>query len=75
MLTTCLLYRIAATDNNWHLHPILLAGWGTPIGELFDLDRLAVLCEKHQRWSFFVTSAPLNYKGAVASPPNAIAMF
>ncbi|KAH8897878.1 hypothetical protein GQ53DRAFT_884759 [Thozetella sp. PMI_491] len=62
-------------DPKWHLHPILLAGWGTPIGELFDLDRLAELCEKHKRWSFFVTSAPLNYTGAVASPPNALAMF
>ncbi|KAH7030581.1 uncharacterized protein B0I36DRAFT_408590 [Microdochium trichocladiopsis] len=59
----------------WHLHPILLAGWGTPIGELFDLDRLAALCEKHQKWSFFFTSAPLNYQGAVASPPNAIAIL
>ncbi|OAA68634.1 hypothetical protein SPI_00829 [Niveomyces insectorum RCEF 264] len=62
-------------DPAWHLHPILLAGWGTPIGELFDLDKLAALCSKHKRWSFFVTSAPLNYEGAVASPPNAVAIF
>ncbi|KAJ1333119.1 cyclase family protein [Microdochium nivale] len=63
------------TEAQWHLHPILLAGWGTPIGELFDLEKLASLCQKHQRWSFFFTSAPLNYTGAVASPPNAIAIF
>ncbi|CAK7235429.1 hypothetical protein SBRCBS47491_009290 [Sporothrix bragantina] len=62
-------------DPAWHLHPILLAGWGTPIGELFNLDRLAALCSKHKRWSFFITSAPLNYEGAVASPPNAMAIF
>ncbi|KAL1854819.1 hypothetical protein Daus18300_011335 [Diaporthe australafricana] len=68
--------RPAADDvQAWHLHPILLAGWGTPIGELFDLDRLAELCEKRQKWSFFLTSAPLNYTGAVASPPNAIAIL
>ncbi|KAF2653676.1 hypothetical protein K491DRAFT_602425 [Lophiostoma macrostomum CBS 122681] len=63
------------TDRKWHLHPILLAGWGTPIGELFDLDELADICERLRRWSFFFTSAPLNYTGAVASPPNAIALF
>jgi hypothetical protein len=46
-----------------------------PIGEMWDLERLAEECEKHQRWSFFLTSAPLNTKGGVASPPNAIAVF
>ncbi|CAI4220200.1 unnamed protein product [Parascedosporium putredinis] len=63
------------TEKEWHLHPILLAGWGTPIGELFDLDKLAELCARRKRWSFFFTSAPLNYTGAVASPPNAIAIM
>ena len=57
------------------LHPILLAGWGTPIGELFDMDALADLCKRHGRWSFFMTSVPLSYQGAVASPPNAMAIF
>lgn len=65
----------APTDKEWHLHPILLAGWGTPLGELFDLDALAELCAKNGRWSFFFTSAPLNYTGAVASPPNATAIM
>ncbi|KAI9752418.1 MAG: hypothetical protein M4579_005642 [Chaenotheca gracillima] len=62
-------------DPKWHMHPILLAGWGTPIGELFDLEALAATCKKLGRWTFFVSSAPLNYTGAVASPPNAIAFF
>ncbi|OQO00725.1 hypothetical protein B0A48_13216 [Cryoendolithus antarcticus] len=62
-------------EPEWHLHQILLAGWGTPIGELFDLDRLSELCKQRQKWAFFVTSAPLNYTGAVASPPNAIAIL
>lgn len=65
----------AQDDPSWMLHPILLAGWGTPIGELFDLEGLSALCKKHGRWSFFLTSAVLNYGGAVASPPNAIAIF
>ncbi|KAL2204654.1 putative cyclase [Sarocladium strictum] len=63
------------TEQAWHLHPILLAGWGTPIGELFDLDTLAEVCRESGRWSFMFTSAPLNYTGAVASPPNAIAIL
>ncbi|KAK2806911.1 hypothetical protein FQN51_005711 [Onygenales sp. PD_10] len=64
-----------ALDPEWHLHPILLAGWGTPIGELFDLEALAKTCKEYGRWTFFLSSAPLNYAGAVASPPNAVAFF
>ena len=67
--------EIAPVDPSYHLHPILLSGWGTPIGELFDLELLSATCKKLNRWAFFVTSAPLNYTGAVASPPNAIAIF
>lgn len=57
------------------LHPILLSGWGTPIGELFDLEELSKVCKNLHRWTFFLSSAPLNYQGAVASPPNVIAFF
>jgi len=61
--------------NGIVLHNFLLAFWGTPIGEFWDLEALAKLCEKHNRWSFFLTSAPLNIEGGVASPPNAMAIF
>jgi kynurenine formamidase len=57
------------------LHQWLLAGWGCPIGEMFDLERLAEICERLGRWSFFVTSMPLNIPGGVGSPPNAVAIF
>ncbi|KAF2467912.1 uncharacterized protein BDR25DRAFT_374217 [Lindgomyces ingoldianus] len=63
------------TDQKYSLHPVLLSGWGTPIGELFDLEGLSEVCKKLKRWSFFLSSAPLNYKGVVASPPNIIAFF
>ena len=66
---------LAPAEHKWGLHPIVLAGWGTPIGELFDLEALSALCKQLNRWSFFVTSVPLNYSGAVASPPNAVAVF
>ncbi len=57
------------------LHEWLLCQWGTPIGELWDLEKLSLECVKHNRWSFFFTSAPLNVKGGIASPPCAIAIF
>ncbi|KAL2846469.1 putative cyclase-domain-containing protein [Aspergillus pseudoustus] len=66
---------VPPVNETWQLHPILLAGWGTPIGELFDLEALAATCKREQRWTFFVTSVPLNYRGAVASPPNGLAIF
>jgi hypothetical protein len=46
-----------------------------PIGEMWDLEALAEECKKQNRWSFFLTSAPLNLKGGAASPPNALAVF
>ncbi|KAI1477947.1 hypothetical protein F4774DRAFT_411384 [Daldinia eschscholtzii] len=57
------------------LHEILLSGWGCPIGELFDLEKLAAYCAAHRRWSFFVVSEPCNVPGGVASPPNILAIF
>jgi len=62
-------------DDNWSMHNYCLAGWGVPIGEMFDLERLADLCKKLERWTFFVTSSPLNHPRGVASPPNAMALF
>lgn len=63
------------TRESYHLHEVLLAGWGCPIGELFDLEKLAAQCRKEGRWSFFVSSEPCNVPGGVASPPNVLAIF
>ena len=57
------------------MHQILLSGFGMPIGELFDLEELSVQCKNENRWTFFLTSEPLNVKGGVGSPPNALAIF
>jgi hypothetical protein len=54
------------TRESWALHEVLLAGWGCPIGELFDLERLAEQCRREGRWSFFVASEPCNVPGGVA---------
>ncbi|CAE6425990.1 unnamed protein product [Rhizoctonia solani] len=61
--------------GDFMLHPFILSGFGCPLGEMFDLERLAKECAAAQRWSFFFTSAPLNIPGGVASPPNAIAIL
>lgn len=61
--------------SGWCLHEWLLTQWGTPIGELWDLEQLSKVCEQNRRWSFFLTSAPLHVKGGIGSPPGAIAIF
>ena len=61
--------------KGFFLHEYLLAGWGVPIGELFDLEGLAELCRIEERWEFFLASAPFNMPGGVSSPANCIAIF
>lgn len=63
------------TQKDWSLHEVMLGGWGMPIGELFDLEKLAAHCKKEERYTFFVTSEPMNVPGGVASPPNILAIF
>ncbi|KAH8882034.1 hypothetical protein GQ53DRAFT_798986 [Thozetella sp. PMI_491] len=62
-------------DPEINLHQWCIAGWGMPLGELFDLEDLSKECKRLGRWSFFVTSMPLKVPGGVASPPNAMAIF
>lgn len=62
------------TPANAGLHNTLLAMWGLPIGEMFFLEDLAAHCASDGRYEFFLTSAPLNKLGGVASPPNALAL-
>lgn len=49
-------------NTDWFLHEWLLAGWGIPIGELFDLEQLSQECRKRDRWTFFFSSVPLKVK-------------
>jgi len=57
------------------LHEVLLGGWAMPIGEYFSLEELGEECARQGRYSFFVTSMPLNVPGGVGSPPSALAIF
>lgn len=51
-----------------HLHQSLLALWGCPIGEMWDLEVLARTCRERGRWTFFMTSAPANVPGKFDFP-------
>jgi hypothetical protein len=49
--------------------------WRPPIGEVWNLEELAGVCKKENRYGFFFPSAPLNIHGGVASLPNALAIL
>ncbi|KAL5511947.1 hypothetical protein ACEPAH_5166 [Sanghuangporus vaninii] len=57
------------------LHQTIIGLFGMPIGELFDLEKLAEVCAATGRYTFFFTSWPLNILGGCASPPNAATVF
>lgn len=57
------------------LHQWFLSLFGLPIGELWDLQALSEQCKKSNRYSFLLTSSPLNVPGLIGSPPNALAIF
>lgn len=48
------------TELQWHMHEWLLAGWGMPIGELFDLEALSHMCHSSERYTFFLSTSPMN---------------
>jgi hypothetical protein len=49
-------------DGNY-MHQNILALWGMPLGEMWDLEKLAVKCRERKKWTFFMTSAPANVAG------------
>ena len=48
------------SKHGFFLHEYMLALWGTPIGEMIDLERLSERCRESKRWTFFLTSSPAN---------------
>lgn len=67
--------RVWEMADNSVLHEHFLGLFGLPIGELWDLERLAEHARATGRYSFMLTSSPLNVPCLVASPPNALAIF
>ena len=72
------LERIRATERNRLVevfaHTTLLPLLGIPLGELWDLDALAEDCASSRIYDCLFTSAPINLRAGVASPPNALAI-
>jgi kynurenine formamidase len=59
---------------DFFVHLSLLPLLGIPLGELWDLDGLAVDCAGDGTYEGLFTSAPLRVVGGVASPPNALVL-
>ncbi|PWY67939.1 hypothetical protein BO70DRAFT_390430 [Aspergillus heteromorphus CBS 117.55] len=53
-------------DTRFWLHEWLLAGWGLPIGEMFNPEQLSEECRNRS-----ASAVP----GGIASPPNGVAIF
>jgi kynurenine formamidase len=64
----------ASFDVDGFAHIELLPLLGLPLGELWDLDRLADDCAADGVYTCLLTAAPLNVQGGVGSPANAIAL-
>jgi kynurenine formamidase len=56
------------------LHRVLIGQFGMALGELWRLDDLAEDCAQDGIYECLLTSAPMNAKGGVGSPPNALAI-
>ncbi|KAL7620894.1 hypothetical protein AAE478_008204 [Parahypoxylon ruwenzoriense] len=63
------------SHKDYYLHEKLLALWGCPIGELWDLEKLAEKCAEKKQWTFFLASAPNHVKGGIASTVNGLAII
>jgi hypothetical protein len=57
------------------LHEYLLTMSGTMIGKLLDLEELSELCQEKKRWTFFLTSSPMNVTHGISSIANTLAFF
>lgn len=62
--------RGSHADPNYNLHEWVLAGWGTPIGEMFDLEKLSEHCKSAGRYSFFLSSMPLKASSCFSCQPH-----
>ena len=56
-------------NPDFNLHEWLLAGWGCPIGEMFDLEALSYHCKRSKRYTFFISSVPLNVRLTFSTIP------
>jgi kynurenine formamidase len=63
-----------ALEVDQYLHFRLIPLLGLALGEMWFLEDLAADCAADGVREFLLTSAPLNLRGGVGSPPNALAL-
>ena len=63
------------TREDGSLHRRLLPMLGVVMGELFDLDTLALRCADRRRYDFLFVAAPLPIPDGLSSPANATAIL
>ncbi|KAJ4303111.1 hypothetical protein N0V90_002002 [Kalmusia sp. IMI 367209] len=73
--STPLSEHIIGGREGMNLHQLFIAGWGQSILEFLDLEKLAPALHSLKRSTFFITISPVNKKGGIASPPNALAVI
>ena len=61
-------------SEGWAHHRLLVL-LGMPLGELWTMQALSEACRRHNRWTFLLTTAPMNVPRGVASPANAYAVL
>ena len=71
---TSLEYVPADDGQDWLQHRTILPLWGMAVGESWSLHDLAADCADDGQYSFFLVSVPLNIRGALGSPSNAVAI-
>jgi kynurenine formamidase len=57
------------------LHQVVIPNLGLTVGEMWDLDELALACRERGRYDFLLSAAPLPITGAVGSPINPVAIL
>jgi kynurenine formamidase len=57
------------------VHCVLIRDMGMPLGEMFDLEELAVRCRAEGRWDFWFSCLPLPIVAGVGSPLAPVAVF
>lgn len=60
--------------DEFKMHKNWLPLWGMPLGEYWALDALAADCAEDGRYTFLLVSVPLNVRGGVGSPCQAVAI-
>jgi len=60
---------------NYPIHPLQVTAMGMCVADSLNLEDLAKICEKEQRWEFMLIMAPLSLPTATGSPFNPIAIF